>query len=204
MSARAAFSVLALCLVVAIGPLVTTGIAVALGGWVPAGPVVATPRPGPFQPGQPGGPRSGPGSVDYDAFLDDVRTGRVMDVMDVDGRLAVTTTDGGYEVFVTDPSLDVLADMEAAAAEGGVDVPAYGSDDGPQAGPPRTYEAFLDDVRGGRISDVVHEGDHLTVGGRNRTYEVTLPDGTIDVLRDIEEAAAAGGVSPPAYTKVPA
>ena len=61
----------------------------------------------------------------YGAFLDEIATGRVLDVFHHGSRLDVNTADGSYGVELDDPDADVLGDIEGAADRAGVNPPPY-------------------------------------------------------------------------------
>jgi hypothetical protein len=195
MSRRASFAALALSVALVAGSVVALVAGVALGAWQPAGPVART-----SAPGIPGG---GPATVEYGEFLDDVRAGRVSDVSREGDIIQVNAVDRSYIVQLPPGDPDVYDDMEAAATAGGVPIPGFISTSGPDD-PAETlsYAELLDQVRDGRIYDVFHEGDRLMVTAVDGAKEVTVPPDA-DVLNDLEAAATAGGVPPPAYTKVP-
>jgi hypothetical protein len=194
-SRRGSFAALALSVALVAGSVVILVAGVALGAWQPAGPVA---RPtGTATPG------AGSGTVEYGGFLDDVREGRVFDVYREDDILQVNAADRPYTVQLPPGDPDVYDDMGEAATAGGVPIPGYSTAAGPDDSPePLSYAVLLEQVRAGRIHNVFHEGDRLMVDAVDGGKDVTVPDG-VDVLDDLEAAAAAGGVSPPAYTKVP-
>jgi len=195
MSRRASFAALALSVALVAGSVVALVVGVAVGAWQPAGPVA--------RPSTPAIPGAGSGSVEYGEFLDDVRAGRVFDVYREGDILQVNTEDRPYTVQLPPGDPDVYDDMEAAATAGGVPIPGFSTAGGPDDPPePLTYAELLRQVRAGRIYDVFHDGDRLMVTAVDGGKAVTVPEGA-DVLDDLEAAARAGGVSPPAYTKVP-
>jgi hypothetical protein len=192
MSRRASFAALALSVALIAGSVVALVAGVALGAWQPAGPV--------SRPSAPANPGGGPATVEYGEFLDDVRAGRVSDVYREGNILQVNSVDRPYTVQLPPGDPDVYGDMEAAATAGGVPIPGFTDPNDPPE--PLSYAELLEQVRAGKIYDVFHEGDRLMVTAVDGAKEVTVPAGA-DVLNDLEAAAAAGGVPPPAYTKVP-
>lgn len=198
MSRRASFAALALCVALIAGSAVALVAGVAMGAWQPAGPVAR-----PAAPGNPGNPGPGSGGVEYGEFLDDVRVGRVFDVYREGDTLQVNAADGPYTVQLPPGDPDVYDDMEAAASAGGVPTPGFTTAGGPgEPAEPVSYAELLELARDGRLYDVFHEGDRLMVTAVDGTKDVAVPAG-VDVLDDLEAAAADGGVPPPAYTKVP-
>lgn len=195
MSRRASFAALALSVALVAGSVVALVAGVALGAWQPAGPVA--------RPSSPANPGAGSGTVEYGEFLDDVRAGRVFDVYRDGNTLQVNAVDRPYTVQLPPGDPDVYDDMDAAATAGGVPIPGFVTAGGPDVPrEPLSYAELLDQVRAGRIYDVFHEGDLLRVTAVDGDKDVTVPSDA-DVLDDLEAAAAAGGVPPPAYTKVP-
>jgi hypothetical protein len=192
MSRGTSIAALALCVALVAGAAIALVVGVALGAWQPAGPPRATPNQGGVQ-----------GTVEYGAFLDDVRAGNVQDVFQDGDTLKVTTTTGGYTVHLPPGDPDVFGDVEAAAVAGGVQMPGYGSAAGPnETAEPLRYAEFLEQVGAGRIYNVEHMDERLTVAAVDGIKEVAVPEGS-DVLADIEAAAAAGDVPPPTYVKLP-
>lgn len=197
MSRGQSIAILAICVALVLGPAVALAGGTVLGSWKPAGPQAAPPATTP-EPELPGSEATG-----YGEFLDDVRAGHVLDVFQSGLDLSVSTQDGGYQVRVPDPSVDVIADIESAALESGIPPPAYFNESEPPMEPqPLTYEEMLEQVRTGRVRDVLHQGDRLQVSTNTRVFEVEVPLKK-EVLADIEAAAASGGVPAPPYTKVP-
>jgi hypothetical protein len=195
MSRRASFAALALSVVLVAGSVVVLVAGVALGAWQPAGPVA--------RPAGRTNPGSGSGTVEYGEFLDDVRAGRVFDVYRDGDTLQVNAADRPYTVQLPPGDPDVYDDMGEAATAGGVPIPGYLTAGGPGDPPePLSYPELLELVRAGRVYDVFHEGDRLMVTAVDGSKDVAVPPG-VDVLDDLEAAASAGGVPPPAYTKVP-
>jgi hypothetical protein len=195
MSRRASFAALAVSIALVAGSVVALVAGVAMGAWKPAGPVA--------RPSAPANPGVVTGTVEYGEFLDDVRAGRVFDVYREGDILQVNAVDRPYTVQLPPGDPDVFDDMGDAAAAGGVPTPGFTTATGPDDSPePLSYEELLDQVREGRIYNVVHDGDRLMVDAVDGTKDITVPAGA-DVLDDLEAAAAEGGVSPPAYTKVP-
>jgi hypothetical protein len=195
MSRRASFAALALSVALVAGSVVALVAGVALGAWQPAGPVARTSAPA--------NPGVVSGTVEYGEFLDDVRAGRVVDVFRDGDILQVSAVDRPYTVQLPPGDPDVFDDMGEAAAAGGVPIPGFTTAAGPDDSPePLSYAELLDQVREGRIYNVVHDGDRLMVDAVDGTKDITVPP-DVDVLDDLEAAAAAGGVPPPAYTKVP-
>jgi hypothetical protein len=196
MSRRASFAALALSVALVAGSVVALVAGVAMGAWKPAGPVAR-----PSTPANPGGVVSG--AVEYGEFLDDVRAGRVADVYRDGDILQVNAEAGPYAVQLPPGDPDVYEDMEAAASAGGVPVPGFTTAGGPdEPREPVTYAELLELTRAGRVYDVFHEGDRLMVTAVDGPKDVSVPP-DVDVLNDLEAAAAAGGVPPPAYTKIP-
>jgi hypothetical protein len=195
MSRRGSFAVLGLSVALVAGSVLVLVVGVALGAWQPAGPVARPPATA--------NPGAGSGNVEYGEFLDDVRAGRVFDVYRDGDLLQVNAAEGPYVVELPPGDPDVYVDMGEAAAAGGVPIPGFSTATGPDDSPePLSYDDLLDQVRDGRIYDVFHHGDRLTVTAVDGTKDVAVPAGA-DVLDDLEAAAAAGGVQPPAYTKIP-
>jgi hypothetical protein len=193
-SRRASFAALALSVALVAGSVVALVVGVALGAWQPAGPVA--------RPSAPTNPGAGSGTVEYGEFLDDVRAGRVYDVSRDGDILQVNAADRPYTVQLPPGDPDVYDDMDAAATAGGVPIPGFTSAGGPGDPPePLTYAELLGQVRAGRIYNVFHEGDQLMVDAVDGGKAVTVPEGA-DVLDDLEEAARAGGVPSPTYTKI--
>jgi hypothetical protein len=194
-SRRASFAALVLAIVLVAGSVAALVGGVALGMWQPAGP---------SHPTTTAPPGAGSGGQEYGDFLDDVRAGRVLDVFQDGNELQVSTSDGGYTVGLPPGEPDVFSDMQAAAQAGGVPVPAFSSSSGPNTGPPKpmSYPELLEEVTAGRVYDVFHEGDRLMVSTFEGPREVDVPNG-VDVLDDLERAAAEGDVAAPSYTKVP-
>lgn len=195
MSRRGSFAALGLSVALVAGSVVVLVAGVALGAWQPAGPAArpaATANPGP-----------GFGNVEYGEFLDDVRAGRVFDVYRDGDLLQVNAADGPYTVELPPGDPDVYDDMGEAATAGGVPVPGFSTASDPDDTPePLSYAGLLEQVREGRVHDVLHDGDRLMVAAVDGTKDVGVPAG-VDVLDDLEAAAAAGGVPPPTYTKIP-
>ncbi len=192
MSRRGSVAALALSVVLVAGSIAALVAGVGLGAWHPAGPPppTATPRPG-------SGSRAD--TVEYGEFLNDVRAGRVFDVYRDGDILQVNAEDRLYTVQLPQGDPDVFDDMEAAATAGGVPIPGFTTAAGPNDTPqPMSYPELLEQVRAGKVYDVLHEGDRLTVDG---SKEVVVSPGT-HVLDDLEAAADAGGVPPPTYTKI--
>ena len=195
MSRRASFAALALSVALVAGSIVALVAGVALGAWQPAGPVA--------RPSAPANPGPVSGTVEYGEFLDDVRAGRVFDVYREGDTLQVNAADRPYTVQLPPGDPDVYDDMDAAATAGGVPIPGFTTAGGPDDPPePLSYAELLQQVQAGRIYDVFHEGDRLMVTAVDGAKDVPVP-ADADVLDDLEAAAAAGGVPPPAYTKVP-
>jgi hypothetical protein len=65
------------------------------------------------------------GERTYEQMLDDVAAGRLYDVSQTDRQLSCSGALGFYLVLLEDPEADVLGDIEAAAADGGVPAPSY-------------------------------------------------------------------------------
>jgi hypothetical protein len=146
--------------------------------------------------------------VTLDDVLGDVRAGRVIHVSQHDGRLTVTEIDRQVEVDVPPDSDDPFADIAAAADEGGAERPTFdieGQPLEPETHEPETldYARFLDQVRDGRVFEVIQQGSQLTVTTDSAQYVVVLDDPDADVLADIERAARRGSLHPPTFTKVP-
>jgi len=195
MSRRASFAALAVSIALVAGSVVALVAGVATGAWKPAGPVA--------RPSAPANPGVVTGTVEYGEFLDDVRAGRVLDVYRDGNILQVNAMDQPYTVQLPPGDPAVYDDMEAAATAGGVPVPGFTTAGGPGVpAEPLTYAELLEQVKAGRIYDVFHDGDRLMVNAVDGEKEVTVPPDA-DVLNDMEAAAEAGGVPPPAYTKVP-
>jgi hypothetical protein len=193
MSRSGSTAALALCVALVAGAVIALVGGVALGAWQPAGPSRPTPTPGNVQDLR-----------EYGEFLDDVRAGGVQDAFQNGDRLEVNATAGGYTVQLPPGDPDIFGDMEAAAAAGGVPMPGFGSAAGPdESHSPLSYAAFLEQVGSGRVYDVFHDGDRLTVNAVDGPKDVVVPAGA-NVLDDIEAAAEAGDVPAPTYTKVPA
>jgi hypothetical protein len=195
MSRRASFAALAVSVALVAGSVVALVAGVAMGAWQPAGPVARTSAPG--------NPGAVSGGVEYGEFLDDVRAGRVFDVYREGNTLQVNAVDRPYTVQLPPGDPDVYDDMEAAATAGGVPIPGFVTAGGPEDPPELlSYAELLELARAGRVYDVFHEGDRLMVTAVDGAKEVIVPPDA-DVLNDLEAAASAGGVPPPAYTKVP-
>jgi hypothetical protein len=188
---------LVVCIALLAATVATTAGSIALGAWVPLGERPAATAPPLPDPGQAGAPT-------YADFLDDIRAGRVIHVNQSGETLFVTKADGGYDVTLDNPDVDVVADMTGAANETGASLPTYSRDGGSEDLGERTYEELLADVALGRVVDVSQSGSQLSCSLFNGYYFVDLADPDVDVLGDIEAAAASGGVRPPAYSKYPA
>jgi hypothetical protein len=188
---------LALSLALVVGSALALVGGMALGAWQPAGPSrQATPPPGNV-------PGFGSGAIAYDEFLAEVRAGRVYDVYRDGEILQVNGAEQPYTVEVPAGDPDVFGDMQAAAASGGVTMPGFGTNMGPNEVPEQlTYVALLELVQTGRVHEVFHSGDMLEVNSVDGLKRVPVPAG-VDVLADIEAAAEAAGRPPPYYTKAP-
>jgi hypothetical protein len=193
MSRRASFAVLGAAAAVVVGCALFVLVGITAGVWQPRGappPARATQQPGPISIG----------GRSYDQFLDDVRAGRVVHASQEGDLVQVDTVEGAYTVDAP-PGADVFSDIHAAANDGGVAVPPF--DMTGSAPVAIGYDEFLDEVREGQIADVTQQGSQLNASGDTRQFLVTVPSADTDVLHDIETAAAAGGVSPPFYSKAP-
>lgn len=166
---------------------------IAAGVWEPRG--APPPR---ASAGPPGGIPIGARS--YGDFLEDVRAGKVGHVSQQGQLLQVGTDDAGYTVEAP-PDEDVLADMTSAAESGGVEVPAFDTDQ--LSSVSVTYDEFLAEVEAGHIQNVTHQGTDIQATSESREYLTTTPSKRTDVLADIEAAAKRGGVPPPYYSKAP-
>jgi hypothetical protein len=188
-SRRGSFIALALSVALVAGSVVALVGGVALGAWQPAGPPRPTPAPTPF-----------PGSEELTAFLDEVRAGLVVAVVQEGAELSVDGIDRDYVLQLPSESFDIFSAMEAAARDGGVPMPEI-TISGPKA-TSLTYPEFLGLVRAGRIVEVFHQGDVVNAYAEDMAYEVRVPAGVVSVLGDIEAAAAEGSVRAPNYQKV--
>jgi hypothetical protein len=192
-SRRSSSVVLAACLLLVGATALTYLGGVVAGAWAPGGPPRATPPPTPF-------PAAATSAIE--AFLDEVREGRVVAVTQRGVELEVQAVDRTYTIELPNEQFDIYSPMANAAQQGGVPMPEV-----TMAGPPAeqvTYQAFLERVATGTVSDLIHEGDRLTGYWEDRSIETTVPAGVENVLADIEAAAERGGVPAPYYTKVPA
>jgi hypothetical protein len=138
---------------------------------------------------------------EIEGFLDEVRAGLVIAVFQRGAELAVHGVDRDYVLALPSESYDIYGPMEAAAREGGVPMPEI-TMEGP-APTLLTYPDFLDLVRAGRINEIQQVGDLITAYAEGDAYRVEVPAATENVLADIENAAAEGGVPAPYYAKAP-
>jgi len=74
---------------------------------------------------------SNPATVPYTRFLDDVGSGRVVQVAQQGTTLRINGRDGAYEVIVPTVLTDVYGDMQEAATAGGEAVPEFSALEAP-------------------------------------------------------------------------
>ena len=72
-----------------------------------------------------------------------------------------------------------------------------------QSTPPnnKAYSEFLNDVKGGAVTEITQEGSKLTVKEKDgTTYTVVVPGLLAQAYADVEIAAKAGGIATPKFT----
>ena len=204
MRRSSSMAILAACFVLLAGTVLATAGSIALGAWQPVwdrpdptpGPVV--PGPGPIGP-PPGG---GDGEATYEEMLDEVRAGTARTIRhDTVGGVFLYIESDFYGVMVIPPEdgTDIYADIEAAAAEGGVPPPVYYLNGMPNNIAERTYTEFLDDIRAGRVHFVTQVGDQLSYETDEGPLGVTDPPEAGVVIQDIRTTAEEAGHIPPGF-----
>jgi hypothetical protein len=192
---RASVAVLGLAAAVVVGCALFLFVGIAAGVWQPRGAPPVQPTPGSGNGGFPLGARS------YGDFLADVQAGNVVHASQQGQLVQVDSVNGPYTVDAP-PGEDVFGDMQAAADNGGVPIPAFDLE-GEVQSKTVTYEQLLTEVRAGHVTDITHQGREVHATGIGAELVATVPSADTDVLKDIEEAARAGNVAPPFYSKVP-
>jgi hypothetical protein len=194
MSRQASFAILGASAALVVCAALFVFVGIAAGVWQPRG----APPSEPGASSRPGGMSIGARS--YGDFLEDVRAGQVSHVFQQGQLLQVEGTGGSYTVDAP-PGEDVVADVRDAATAGGVPIPAI---EGEGLEPKNvSYEELLQEVKSGRVFELTEQGTQIHASEANQELLATVPSAETNVLEDVEDAARAGNVAPPVYTKVP-